>query len=1238
MALRQSHIQGLNKGRSRRNEAFADVESVLDQLEHKIASTALDNRQAGAFSDIQSRLDRLEQPIAQPQQHTVSNTDFSQALHGLKEELSASFQKQFDVQLKTIQSDWLALAKDMRTQLQANSGQDQTPNIQSLTQAVAELRNATLSQGGQEIQSLRSDLGNLAREDSLETLNRRWDRLEDNWQTLGAHLASNSSNADLSALNQQLAMIEERLYILPSNDELNQVLEEIRAVKSAVSRQEDMPDVNFPVQEIEARLDEITRAIAASPMQQSGHDAETVQKIDEIDRTVQKLADSIQTLSMGTNTPYDDSASIGKLADIETQLHALQSNISNAIANASNNDTSALIIENGLNELSQRIEATLAGSSDTASRLADIENALSQMLQTKPIEGHSDSAVAPDMSLQVQELTQKIENAAQQINSNIELAASQRRQVAIDPKSISAAIDGRLQTFLDEFKNNAAMNAGSEDTTGVERALEDGFKNISARLESAPQVANNHDESLAALATRLDAVTHLLQQPSTTPENSQEPADLTQFEAQLANLANRVNVSLESFSALSPRLENIERSLGADKSETIEASRIAAETAIRNALDGFQFNTNHSNDPAVAQLTSDIANLQELAKGSDGRNAKTFGAIHETLLKIVDRLEEIEARPAVQTNTNVGSSADSSLREPEFAQASSTNFVTPPSLAADYAPTELGFADEPIAPNNDANYFSEEKPKLSPLEAAKAAAKAALSDNNADQNAAHSFNQSLNSAKEEFGANADDPYGEPSLASPDVNSILKKVRDQRAENSGRPKQSGAPADLLESARRAAKAAASEAETLKTDADVKGRLGERDYGAMFNKAKRPLMLGVMGLVVVIVGLQVTSMFSGGGEEIDFNEPMAIEDTVPNSDLPNLDAMPSALPEAGSNALTMEPIDASDATTEFTPVVDAADSDQPLLPAPNLEAPASGDDTITPDVSADAPSPAPELGFGTTALKTAVNNGDASAFFEVGQRYAEGRGITSDLATAAQWYEQSAELGFAPAQFRIGNFYEKGRGVSRDIDKAISWYEKAGNQGNTAAMHNLAVLYASGATGAPDNVSAGKWFERAANFGLTDSQFNLAVLKAKGLGQEKDLVQSYKWFAIAAKGGDSEAGKKRDEVATMMTPETLKEAQAHVDLWQAKPIAQSANAFTAPEEWRVDVAQTASVDMKKAIKNIQLILEKNGYKPGTPDGVMGSRTKNAIIKFQKDQGLPQTGEINDALVKALLAKNT
>ncbi len=252
--------------------------------------------------------------------------------------------------------------------------------------------------------------------------------------------------------------------------------------------------------------------------------------------------------------------------------------------------------------------------------------------------------------------------------------------------------------------------------------------------------------------------------------------------------------------------------------------------------------------------------------------------------------------------------------------------------------------------------------------------------------------------------------------------------------------------------------------------------------------------------------------------------------------------------------------------------------------------------------------------------------------------EGRGVPADFQKAAKWYDVAAAQGFAPAQYRLGNFNEKGLGMPRNLEKAKTWYQLAAQQGNASAMHNLAVLFATGADGAPDNVSAVRWFTDAAELGVKDSQFNLGILAAKGVGMPVNLEDSYKWFALAANAGDKDAADKRDQIAKALKPEQLERAKGAVTLWKAKPLNQAANAIDVPDAWTdAKPLSTGSVDMKKAVRNIQLILKKNGFYAGAPDGVMGAQTRKSIAAFQTAHGQKPTGEVDQKLVQALLEKN-
>lgn len=53
----------------------------------------------------------------------------------------------------------------------------------------------------------------------------------------------------------------------------------------------------------------------------------------------------------------------------------------------------------------------------------------------------------------------------------------------------------------------------------------------------------------------------------------------------------------------------------------------------------------------------------------------------------------------------------------------------------------------------------------------------------------------------------------------------------------------------------------------------------------------------------------------------------------------------------------------------------------------------------------------------------------------------------------------------------------------------------------------------------------------------------------------------------------------------------------------------------------------------VKKVQTKLNKLGYKCGRADGIYGTKTKNAIKKFQKKKRMTVSGKINKTLLKKL-----
>jgi len=276
--------------------------------------------------------------------------------------------------------------------------------------------------------------------------------------------------------------------------------------------------------------------------------------------------------------------------------------------------------------------------------------------------------------------------------------------------------------------------------------------------------------------------------------------------------------------------------------------------------------------------------------------------------------------------------------------------------------------------------------------------------------------------------------------------------------------------------------------------------------------------------------------------------------------------------------------------------------------------------------------PPAAIGPEPLLAAAANGDARAQFEVAAIYMEGRAVPEDLKAAAIWYERAAGQGFAPAQYRLGNLYENGRGVDKDLAQARLWYQQAAEAGNRMAMHNLAALYAGGGLGTQQFDAAAKWFEEAASRGMKDSQFNLGMLYARGLGVKQDLGASFKWFSLAANKGDKDAAKSRDDIAASLDAATVQKVSADVAAFQPQPIDFVAN-FAPIGTWSDKFDPGAPITTIKVVKGVQLALHQLGFDVGTPDGVAGPKTADAIKTFERSTGMSESGQINPRLLAVL-----
>jgi len=361
---------------------------------------------------------------------------------------------------------------------------------------------------------------------------------------------------------------------------------------------------------------------------------------------------------------------------------------------------------------------------------------------------------------------------------------------------------------------------------------------------------------------------------------------------------------------------------------------------------------------------------------------------------------------------------------------------------------------------------------------------------------------------------------------------------------------GGKSNFIAAARRAAKAAATEP----TAGDLRAVSADHDHGdeTLGKKiAQRVRSLFVSASAILIIG---------GGLRLAANWTEAVDPTVPPS-----------TPQAVSKS---QPPIKKDADTAALKIGPAVAPKSPLAGLPGISD-VTGSVTVQPQSETSQPPASPALpatrppggdklplSIGGQALRTAAAAGSAIAEYEIGARYAEGRGVGANPQEAARWLEFAAKQGLVPAQFRLASMYEKGIGVKKDLEAARRLYTAAAEKGNAKAMHNLAVLYAEGALGKPDFATAARWFRKAAGHGVSDSQYNLAILYARGIGMEQNLVESYKWFALAAAQGDQEAVKKRDEVAKRLDASKLSAARAGLEGWKAEPQPEEATTVPLP----------------------------------------------------------------------------
>jgi len=1175
------------------------------------------------------RREETRRPAPQPQQSDNGMREIAQALVSLRQELKQDISEGVAREMTALRGEIRAIKSVAEDQHFAN---DLRGDLARMAESINQLGyQATPEAAGlrAEFEELRTVMDGLAREDSVRRMETRWQGLEDRMQHDGESAALRDELVALAYriddIKSQLGEMSDSPVIRALEQKLITVAGAMEQIGSRMQPNDDVIVEQFAT--LDQRLDEISRAIAA------GSRAAAAATIDQsflqrLEGRIGALAEQIDVMSQQAHTQIDPTEALA------TRIEALTGRIEELA-----DEQAAVRLEERLEQLSVMLEqAQRPVPADLSDYLADI---------SRKIDGLEHGSVNDVLAERLDFLARRIE----------EIDISPRIQPAVDQQAF-----GRI---------------------------EDRLSDIAARLDEATVAPRNDDGAIRNLEDQIAHLATLISQPQTgamglTPEFDNRMAAIENYMA--TNDEYIIEAARQAAEAV---VEAYSRNTAGGA--PVAAADMAALSGLADDLRHLEDLTRGSEERTQHTFEALHGTLVQIADRLDGMEERLAAAAYAapTYRDAEPEYHEPRRAPAMPVAAPLQVAAVEETAHYSFSQQHEDE-----QPVASFGTRETPFRDPAeaeavmTADAAEAKVVTKEKAAKTSLltELSRRFLPGGKADAAKGGRAVVEPTPSLDPS-DVLPADRENDLLEPGSGAPDVKKILERVRASQAAGEFSGDRTGAAdrADYIAAARRAAKAAAQETDPSQgagsknlrkpgTPAPAGKAPAGKGIGATFSQHRRPILMAVGAVLLVLMALPIAGKLTGATKS---PAPTAkieapAKPAAPAQVTGQLNSQPTGQSTGQSMGQTEIP------TIENQAATDGVDSDTEIATAPPAMSPSAGpadpapgqaNSVMTQNHLTDPRPAAPNsimqqsannppaqdrfvaapkaeapaaivvpAGIEPKSLADAAAAGDPNALFEIGARFTEGRGVKSDLSEAANWYKLAADRGLAPAQYRLANLFEKGTGVSRDLGKAVTYYKQAADQGNASAMHNLAVLYASGATGQPDYQAAVGWFSKAADYGVADSQFNLAILFARGNGVKQDLEESYKWFAVAAKDGDKDAAQKRDEVANSMRKEQLESARAKVDLWKVKPLDPKANSVNLPDEWASGKPlTTASVDMDKAIRNIQALLNKNGFDAGQPDGKMGGKTVAAIKAFQTSVGQEPSGKVNDAFVKELLARN-
>ncbi|WFU17455.1 hypothetical protein [Bradyrhizobium sp. CB3481] len=831
-------------------------------------------------------------------------------------------------------------------------------------------------------------------------------------------------------------------------------------------------------------------------------------------------------------------------------------------------------LENEIRSLSRRIDDSRQHGSDgqvlanIERALGEIRDALGSLTPAEQLTGYDEAirnlGAKLDMILRTNDdpsTVQQLESAIAALRGIVSNVASNDAlaRLSEDVHTLSAKVD-QLSRF-----------DGNSDAFGQ---LEQRLAALTSTLESRPTATAGEpseyvENALRTLSERLDRI----------PVGNDNASAFAHLEQRVSYLLERLEASNDRTAApaaidlgrVEEGLHDILRSL-----ERQHASLVALADSNRSNAGG----PAQPMDPGIVDLVKrELSDIRFSQSETDRRTQESLETVHGTLGHVVDRLSMIEGdlrtvRPAPAATPALSTAAAEISEElprpttplktyaqqtkPELPNPAALQALAPEAFAA--APRDFHAAQPPAAPVA--------APPVPPraiseiLEPHAAAPRTVIAP---DLPPDHPL----------------EPGTRPPARMATPSERIAASENAISEIAAGPKEPVSSSSFIAAARRAAQAAAAAPPPEKAGRAAKA--APKDKGSDKAKAKaddkapsnisskiRSLLVGA-SVVVIVLGtfkMAMTLLDTGSVLQLPMMEqPSEPAPPAAQAPAPAETVRPAMAPTQAPAPMMISPtpVEKQSNNSSAPNTLDSAriapPPQVPVLPQTTVPQAAASDIT---GAIATVPATGGKLAMiavppterlpdaiGGPALRTAALKGDPTAAYEIGVRFAEGKGVAPNLDEAAKWYDRAAQAGIVPALFRLGTFYEKGLSVKRDVEIARRYYLQAAERGSAKAMHNLAVLDADGGGKGANYKSASTWFRKAADRGVADSQFNLGILYARGIGVEQNLAESFKWFSLAAAQGDADAGRKRDDVAKRLDAQSLAAARLAIQTFTVEP---------------------------------------------------------------------------------------